>query len=284
MLGAAGVRVSAHDRKQRQEEQVEYDDLQGIDLSSLDLSSLELELETHKERRPFPLALALLLIAALVGVLLWVPRSSYYQRQGATNSWIFFGICIGAIAVGLLGGRWLWIWAQDAARRYAERHPHREKRDAPPEPASALTRWLTLLSALGGAGFLLFGIPPGALSGGGRGYSLNWFLTVGGAFVVGILMWRWLLMQDALPKKERLPPKPIQLPSWFKWVSLAFLVLTGVFVVFGADIIPTNDPESLRFGLGGIAFVLGILGAIWIVRRFDETEKRIKESRNARRR
>ncbi|MEZ4270676.1 MAG: hypothetical protein R3C68_04360 [Myxococcota bacterium] len=138
---------------------------------------------------------------------------------------------------------------------------------------------MTLLSAIAGAGILFFFVSPEEVVGGGGELSGGWFLTVIGAVIVGGLAGRWLLMQENVPFKESgLGSRgPVQFPPWFKWVTLGILVLMSLFVLFGSEILAVDDPENLEFSLGGMAFVVGIGGAIWLARRFDETEQRLRK-------
>lgn len=257
----------------------DYDDLNGIDLSQLDLDDIDLEEEPPS---PWGRRIIFVFLVGLMGFLLWVPTTEFYQVRGGTN-WLFFTVSGGAIVVGLLLGRFLWRWAQEAAERYAARRMREApKTQEPRKPPAAWVRWLTLLAAIGGGIALLVGIPAAeAMSSTGvtGGFSSLWFLMVLGALAVAALLGRWLMMQGEIRRERREPAPPIQWPPWLKWVTLGVLLTGGLVAGLGMSFIPpgTSGRDSLEFGLGAVAFVVGVLGAIWLARRFDETEEKIKE-------
>ncbi|HET6343280.1 MAG TPA: hypothetical protein VFH51_00050, partial [Myxococcota bacterium] len=78
--------------------------------------------------------------------------------------------------------------------------------------------------------------------------------------------------------------KPLVLPPWFKWANLALLVAGGLFATFGHGLLGGADGQTAGFSLAGVGFAVGILGAIWIARRFDELEVKLRtRAENARR-
>ncbi len=254
----------------------DYDDLAGVDLSRLDLDDIELE---ELGTGGFWRALGVLALLALGGMFLWLPSTSYYQRLGE-NSWLFFVVTGGGILVGLVLGRLLWSWAEQAARRYAERVSRRPEK--PDQPPSALRRWLTLLLIIGGGSAIVVGVPAGAYYQEGDAYHSTWFLAAGGAVVIGILVGRWLLMQAAAKNaRGRKELVKIEFPPWFKWVSLAVLVGLGLFALLGS-ILFVQKSADFEFSLGGVGFVVGVFGAIWLARRFDELEVRASKQNKAR--
>ena len=265
------------------------DDLEGIDLSHLDSDLLGadlLGLGADENVDAFSLARALgalALLASGAGVL-YLPTSDWYRNQ-AGSSWVFFAACGSAIFWGFLSGRWLWRWAQRAAARYAAspRSPYKPPTQ-PPRPPSALRRWSLFLGAVGVATAIILATPEGGYLAGDRGYSSWWFLAAGGAIVVGVLAGRFIMLQSTRPGAQRAKAEPLVWPPWIKWVSLAFMLLLAAIAVFGSAIIPSADPESTRFGLGGVGFVVGILAAIWLAKRFDESEKKIRAKALERRR
>lgn len=250
----------------------EFDDLMGLDLSKLDLDHIDLE----EDHGPHPVWrwVTLLFLIGMGVLILWLPTTQFYNNAGA--HWLFVLICIVATLVGALAGRWLWQWAEEAATRWAARRQPREVREK--RPPSTAQRVLTLLVAIGGGAAILFAVTPADLSsGGGGGYSGIWFLVSIGALVVGGLLGRWLLMQEHNPFKRLGPVRRIELPPWFKWVTLAVIVGGSVVIMVGMELFQSNDQESLEFSLGGAAFIVGIMAAIWVSRRFDETEARIRK-------
>ena len=127
---------------------------------------------------------------------------------------------------------------------------------------------------IGGIVVILVGLPasgamdtPGAISG-------LWFLAAIGAIVVGILGGRWLLMQAEAHARTRGEPRPpVRLPSWFKWVTLFILIAVGAGAVVAPILVGGQTGETLEFALGGVGFAVGIVGAIWLARRFEEASQ-----------
>lgn len=248
-----------------------FDDFRGLDLDALDLDHIELEDAGPSAAWRW---LGILSLVGLGGLIVWLPSSDFYLSHQHEN-WLFFTMSGGAAVVGILGGRWLWLWGQQAAARYAaQQRPRRPPR--PWKPPTAFARAMTLLTAIGGGIVILVVMPQsGTLQAGGSGMGDSWFLAAGGAVVVGILAGRWLLMQQHVQRPETRPSQPITLPPWFKWVTLAVIVAGGLFVLFGSSLFGI-DAEGFGFGFGGIAFVIGIFAAIWLAKRFDETEARLR--------
>ena len=252
----------------------DFDDLYGVDLSKLELDHIELD--EDRPSHPFWRWLALLALLGLGALVLWFPSSSYYAAHGH-SSWLFFTICGAAAVVGIAVGRWLWTWVQELATTWARR-PLAPKPEEPPRPPSALRRWLTLLVVIGGIAAILVGLPasgamdsPGAVSG-------VWFLAAIGAIVVGVLGGRWLLMQaQAHAEKQGAPRAPIRWPPWFKWVTLFVLVAVGVGAILAPLFVGGQVGESLEFTLGGVGLAVGIVGAIWLARRFEEAEDKLRK-------
>ena len=106
-----------------------------------------------------------------------------------------------------------------------------------------------------------------------------WYFVTIGALVVGGLFARWLLMQANNPFKRDGPPRRIELPPWFKWVTLTAIIGGSVVVLLGMELFSSGDRDSTEFSLGGAAFLIGIVAAVWVARRFDETESRIRKQR-----
>ena len=250
----------------------EYDDLEGIDLSKLDLDHIDIGPEGPSVVWRI---LALLLLVGMGGFLLWFPSSDTYQAMGPTN-WVFFTLCGVAIVVGVGVGRWVWAWVVDAAARYAERRAREQpKPKEPPKPASALTRWFALLLVLAGGGGILFGLPAyGLLQ--GESLSSIWFAAAIVAIVVGFVAGRWLLMQAESAIKARPMAAPIRLPAWFKWVTLVVLVGAALTALIVPAVTDSDGDNTGRFGLGSVGLVVGVAMAIWLTRRFDETEAKIR--------
>jgi hypothetical protein len=117
----------------------------GLDLADLDLDHIDIDGE--RGQSPWWRWVVAVLLFGTMGFLLWLPQTELYARAG---DWLFAVVSLSATVVGILGGRWLWRWAEEASERWAARHRTRTKE--PDKPPSALQRWLTLLAALGGGG------------------------------------------------------------------------------------------------------------------------------------
>jgi hypothetical protein len=255
-----------------QEVEEGVDDLAGVDLDSLDLDGIDLDeadgdggslLQSGWGRIAY--FLTLLSGGAFV---LWLPSTEWFRLGGHNSPW-FFVVCGLGMVDGLLLGRLVWRWAQEVAARPAP-EPEPTKPKGPP---SAVVRWLTLAAALGGAAAIIFGVPASAYYSEGDAYHSTWFLGAGGALVIGILLGRWLLMQATAKPVDDTPRQPIKLPPWFKWVTLGVLIALALVAFFG-NLLYGNEEQggNIEFPLGAIGFVVGLAGAIWLARRFDEFE------------
>lgn len=243
----------------------EDDDLAGVDLSQLDLDHLELDTPPSTPPR-WAALVALVVVGAVV---LWLPSTEWFRSLGGRDHGLFFLLAGVGIVDGILLGRLLWRWGLEAARASAAAGPTRAE---PPAPPSALRRWLTLAAVVGGGAAILW-VPASSYYQSGDRYQSTWFLAAGGAVVVGILLGRWLLMQAAVPRDDDEAPARLTLPPWFKWVTLAVLVGTGL-VVLAGKVLGGNEPGAFEFSLGAAGFIAGVGGAIWLARRFDEWEQR----------
>ncbi len=241
----------------------DVDDLAGVDLASLDLDDIDLEERPSEAWRWVALAL-MLAVGALV---LWVPATEWFRALGGGDGAPFFVLAAVGIVDGILLGRWLWRWAQDAAAKSAAVVPRAE----PVGPPSALRRWATLVAIVAGGAAILY-VPASAYFE-GESYESTWFVAAAGAVVVGILIGRWLLMQSAARAAGEPERARLVLPPWFKWVTLARIAGPGV-VVLAAKILGGSEPGAFEFSLGAAGFVAGVGGAIWLARRFDEWERR----------
>lgn len=242
--------------------------MRGFNLSRLDLEHIELDIE----RPPSPLwRWAIGLTLAAVAITVAVVGSRISLSNGAAS----FVLSLAAVIIGISLGRWLWNLAVERA---AKADPA-EVAPEPKGPASLLTRWVTLLLGGGGAvgtvilsrnGTLDMCFGPGALFAAG-------FVAI----ISGIILGRWLMMQAEAAEAEKLidfddDGKPIELPPWFKWVTLGTLVTVGGGIVIYSTI--GGDALSGNAGLGGLGFACGIGAAIWVARRFEELEAKSKPS------
>lgn len=245
------------------------DDLRGFDLTKLELEHIELDID--RPAHPFWRWLVGLSLLGIAGGILYLQSSDVARAYGGGT--LDFVLALAAVGLGLAAGRWLWRTAE-ASRRDAD-----EERGAIDEgPPSALRRTLTLLAGLGGGGAVIY------FRMAGDGSTDAGFAVAVGAVVVGVILGRWLLMQgDAARANAADEPKiELKLPPWFKWVSLTGVILLGVIAATGESLFGGAGDPSTGFWLGGVAFAAGILGAIWLARRFEETEERHKPRRSGR--
>ena len=242
----------------------DYDDLRGFDLSRLDLEHIELD----NERPVNPLwrwVGGVLLLASVV-VLATLGTK-------VDNSALSFFLSLTAIIVGLSIGRWLWSIAEARAAKADIAPVEPESR----EPASPLVRWTMFLIGAGSATTVIVLVRNGTLQ--------QWFgegalfAAAASAIGIGILLGRWLMLQGEAARAARAneddTPIQINLPPWFKWVTLGGIILVGGIVLVMSSV----DFGGGGAGLGGIGFACGIAAAIWIARRFDEVEANAKSAR-----
>ncbi|MBI5510787.1 MAG: hypothetical protein HY903_18660 [Deltaproteobacteria bacterium] len=251
----------------------EYDDLGGLDLSKLDLDDIDLDDDAPSS---VPRWFALITLLGAGGFVLWFPNSEAYRGLSPSH-WSSFLLSAVAIGIGIGAGRIAWRMFEDAAARYARRRAHEAPRDVtPPKPASALTRFVIFLLIVTGVTVILYVLPSqGMQSEDSR--SAIWFVAAILAIVIGFTAGRWLLMQAEAHAKPAERREPIVLPPWLKWVTLAVLIAAGATALIVPSLSYDGGDNSSRFGFGAVGLVVGIAGAIWLARRFDETEARIKE-------
>ncbi len=242
--------------------------LRSLDLQRLNLDHIELDDIPEDTGNGWP---RWLIAIGLLVLLFWVPTTNYYQLYGQ-GFWLI-GLAVAAVAaVGFGGAQQLINLAAtltgqptSAIRRFSL-----PRWRVPP----AVLRWVMLFGGVGLGSIMLFAMPREA-EWQGHGYSGRWFVGVGVAITAGILLGRWLIMQADHKGRANKPRVPIVLPPWVKWLTLSVLVAAGLFAAFGHHVL-SGDPDSNSFALGGVGFLVGILGAIWLARRFDEVEAQIR--------
>lgn len=247
------------------------DDLTGVDLSKIRVSEFDLDPDesTGTIGRWF-----WLVVTVGLGIgLIWFPQSEFYLAIGKNHGFLFGLIAVAAF-VGLVGFRVLWGWLEDMAANAAKRRA-RENVLEIEKPVPGWQRGLLLLVALAGMIGILIWLPQsGWLQ--GDSFSWVWYVVVVAAIIVGLLLGQWLMLQA----KAYVPTEPmvrVKLPPWFRWVSLAVLLLgVVILIVFQlSNLAETSEP--VRFTLTALGLVVGIGVAIWVARRFDEAEEKIKK-------
>ena len=242
---------------------------EAIDFNGIDLGAIDLELDTktpRPERKKTPLSRTLTLVSLISGIILvmWLPTTHFYKSSNYSTA-LFFGICVFGVGLTFFGGRFFWAWMEEAAEEWALHAIPATQR--PPRVIKPIERWLTLLAACGLGAITLFAFPDSSSYNDG-----SWMLKALGGACSAALGGRWLFIQAgrASPRgKGGLPT----LPAWFKWLNLAFLVI-GALIVLLSDLL-FNSQQAQGY-LSALGFILGIGGAIWLARRFDELETRFK--------
>jgi hypothetical protein len=255
------------DQPSRPDETINFD---GIDLGQIDL---ELDAPTSRSPRkktPANRRFTLLFLFSGIALIMWVPTTHMYKASNYSTA-LFFGICVFGLGLTFAGGRFIWAWMEEAAERWAlEAKPSTPR---PPRVVKPIERWLTLLAAIALGATTLLAFPESASYSDG-----SWMLKALGGACTAMLGGRWLFVQagrqSAGPRRS-LP----NLPPWFKWLNLAILV-SGALIVLLSDML-FNSQQAEGY-LSALGLVLGIGGAIWLARRFDELETRFKNEASRR--
>lgn len=260
-----------------------FQDLPAVKLRELDLDHIELD-ELDATGRPKQQArrwISGLLWTVILVVALVFPYTDFYQVQGHDTGW-FFALCAIAIVAGIGVGRWLWAWLLDVAAKIDRYEDWSEPLPEPTRFSPKVLRWLTLLAALVGGVLVVVVIPEDSLAGPGS-MSGKAFLAAILAIVVGVLAGRWLLMQTVVREVLETDRQPIRLPKWFKWITLCVLLCAGMATLFVPKL-AGSDARDLAFAFGGVALGVGVFGAIWLSRRFEELQTKMEEEAKKQRR
>lgn len=240
----------------------------GIDFSRIDLGQIDLDLDQPPKRQAkpsrIPRWLTLSFMLAGLTLVVWLPTTHFYKSSTYSNA-LFFTVCVLGLSITFIGGRFLWAWMEEAAENWSE-NPSR-LRDRPPRVIPAWERWLTLAAAVAMGTLTAFALPDALSYRDG-----SWLLKATGGALTAVIGGRWLFIQAgrAVPKAGR---KRFKLPTWFKWFNLGLLVIGAVLVLTGDLIFGSNQAQGYLSALG---LALGIGGAIWLARRFDEMEEKFK--------
>lgn len=244
----------------------ERDALSSLKLDQLDLRHID---PADLEETPSSNSLFTILLLGVIGIVLWLPRSQYYTLLGSNNFGFFVLASVG-VAAGLSLGRLWWARLEKLANELPTVRPPK-----PVGPPSPLRRFVTLLLGVGLTLMVLVFFPAwGVLEPHNTGGF--WYLAAILGVIAGITLSRWLIMQAEAAKPVERRSAPIIWPPWFKWVTLAGLLLLSLIASLSETLWPEGGHE-LRFIFGGIAFFVGIAGAIWLARRFDETTEKLQK-------
>lgn len=258
--------------------------LAEADLSALDLAEIDLQADVQAERswQWMRVGFALVIAAALV----WVINTDYYAFHGhgtALVPIVWLALIASLVSAGIQGfGLSQGLRTPDLhalRHRLAPGSSSRYKRTWQLSLSATLQRYLLLGTGLGLGGLVMFYLPQEAEWQGG-GYSGQWFLTVGAALVAGIALGRWLIAQAAHAQATAVAREavaPFVWPPWFKWVTLSLLAAGALFATFGHLILGNGESSTVGFEMSGVGLFVGICGAIWIARRFDEWEADFKK-------
>jgi hypothetical protein len=243
--------------------------LQRVNLQNLDLRHIDLEADAPPARGMLPRGMAL---AAAVVALVWLPTTHYYAFD-PTAAWLFFALLC---TTGWLGAGFVqkllpaWRTQLGGALSFITGHMPQVGGFSLP---SRVWRGLVLAVVLLSGSTVLFYLPRDA-QWQGSGYSSSWFVAVGLALLTGILGGRWLMMQAEAARDRSVlkPAEPFVAPTWLRWVTLGLLVAGGLFATFGHHLLGAENSNG-NFSMAGTGFAVGLFGAIWMARRFDELEK-----------
>ena len=257
---AAELTVSSEDK--RDPINLDQLDLSGIQLDDTMPTGHRTRNSTSTNRLGRWLILSLLILC--VGAILWIPQTHFFQAAGGSGS-LSFGLSGLALVVAFFGGRWVWGWLEESAASWeanpAEMRPQRE--------VSSAERWLTLIMAIILVGIVI-GLPESVSLGVGSG-------TIKGlcGVVAAGLGGRWLLLHATrkVDPDTFIPIESRELPGWLKWVSLAVLLIGAIIAGFGEQIFGVGSHNTV---LAAVGLGVGLFGAIWLSRRFDEAERKLK--------
>lgn len=249
--------------------------LASVDLRGLDIDESLLQASPPGDR--LGLVIGVSFWAFVLGAVIWLPTTLFYQRHPMAE-----GICLGLwlmlalLTVLLLRSVTAFVaglpWAQGLDLLKKSGGTGRGFGLSPKAQRQ------TLAGAIVALGALLVLVLPRDVQWQGQGYSGGWFLATLGAIATGILVGRFIIAHAASrPIAPERPP--IVLPTWWRWVTLGWIVLGGIGVLVAHSMTVAGDTSN-EFGLAGAGLFLGISGAIWLARRFDELEaKWQKEAR-----
>ena len=258
-------------------------------LASLNLSDVEIDdhaLEAPEAVWNAGTALLGVVLAAALGVALVLPSTLFYQLN-VYAGWVE-GAAWGLVLVTALSlGPTLYHAAVALTRDDTPERLAQAARDRAAHLGQhpALQPRVLLGVGIVGLGVVLLVLLPHEVQWQGATYSGSWFLATGVATVTGILVGRFIIAhaQASRPVRTQVHA-PIVLPPWFRWVTGALWAGAAITILIVHATTPDGD-HSREFALSGTSLALGVIGAIWIARRFDELEvKWRKEAENRRNR
>jgi hypothetical protein len=256
--------------------------LAQTDLTALDLQDIDLEADAHAERAWQWARLAGAACAA--AAVAWCMGTDFYQFHGQGTALVPLAWACLLLAL-VAAGREAYALRPTPPMgvRNAATLRSRPRRGPPrwPKISAAAQRTLLLFAALSLGGWVWVGASHEA-QWQGNGYASSWFGAVGAAIVAGICFGRWLIAQaDAAPAPGPRRP-PFVWPVWTKWATLSLLLTGALYATLGHLVVGDNEGPTAGFARSGIGLSVGILGAIWIARRFDEWEQAMRRAQHRR--
>lgn len=244
-------------------------------LSSLDLGGLDVNDVLWQEDAKSDAVWVLsgcVLWAAVVGVLIWLPGTLFYQLNPLAEL-----VNLGAwlLLAGLTALLWRGVYALVTAWPFGDALAAIKRRQTRMSNAAAWgqpsARILGLCIVALGA--LLVLLLPRDVQWQGQGYTGAWFLATLAAIATGILVGRFIIAHASIERPARPPAEPIKWPSWTRWATGGSILALGAGVLIAHTVTVPGD-TSHEFHLAGISLFVGVAAAIWLARRFDELEQK----------
>jgi hypothetical protein len=261
----------------------EQDPAMAAYLASLDLKDLTLDetlLQAHDTSDTWWLALGGIIWVAIVGGLLWLPSTLFYQLDPLAE---FAYMGLWALLILLTAALWRSVWTVSQQIPWATANAWLEDATWPTGwHLSPKRQRQALLLGIVTFGGLLALVMPRDVQWEGKGYTGGWFMATFCAIGTGILVGRFLIAHAA-SRPALAPKEPFVWPRWVRWLNLALLLTGGITVLVLHETAVPGDTRN-EFPLACAGLGLGIWGAIWLAKRFDEWEAKWKREAQERQR